>query len=157
MVPHILASVTIFGIAVAFSMGKPANTKSPRKALQAFGDLIGTWNGTGTPVGSREDVQKNFWTEKMSWEWQFKDKDAWLKVAFEKSKNFAAGELRYVPGKDHFTLTLTDLKKRKSPTSALWRPGTRRRSSRWTASKTRQAIASSSVSFIPIASSTVMK
>jgi YHS domain-containing protein len=113
MLPRIFAFGLLFGIAAILGADQPTPKKSPRAALQAFSDLIGVWNGTGTPVGSREEVQRNFWTEKMTWEWQFKDKDAWLRVAFEKSKNFTAGELRYVPDKDHFTLTLTTPKKEK--------------------------------------------
>jgi YHS domain-containing protein len=113
MLPRIFAFGLLFGIAASLGADQPTTKKSPRAALREFGDLIGAWKGTGTPVGSREEVQKNFWTEKMIWEWQFKDKDAWLKVDFEKSKYFTAGELRYVPDKDHFALTLTDVKKQK--------------------------------------------
>ena len=113
MLPRIIAIAAFLGLAATLGADQADKPKSPREALQAFSDLIGTWNGTGTPVGSLEEKQKKFWTEKMSWEWQFKNNDAWLKVGFEKSKNFSAGELRYVPDKNHFTLTLTTLKKEK--------------------------------------------
>ena len=113
MVSRILFTCVVLGLAVTLGIGQPAATKSPREALQPFGDLIGAWNGTGTPTGSRDDVQRNFWTEKMDWGWQFKGKDAWLQVKFEKSKHFLDGELRYVPDKDHYALTLTTLKKEK--------------------------------------------
>jgi len=83
-----------------------AATRPAKEALAVFNDLIGSWRGTATPAGSREDAQKGFWIEKLTWEWQFKGKDAWLKVAFEKSKNFTGGELRYVPEQDAFALTL---------------------------------------------------
>jgi YHS domain-containing protein len=112
MLARIFASIAFLGIAATLAADQPA-AKSPRAALQPFSDLIGKWRGTGTPFGTQEEKQKRFWTEKMAWEWQFKDKDAWLKVAFDKSRNFTAGELRYVPAKDHFTLTLTTLKKEK--------------------------------------------
>jgi YHS domain-containing protein len=113
MLPRIFALLALFGIAATMSADPPAAAKSPRAALQAFGDLIGAWNGTVTPAGPREEAAKNFWTEKMTWEWQFKDKDAWLKVDFQKSKYFTGGEMRYVPDKDNFTLALTDLKNQK--------------------------------------------
>jgi len=76
----------------------PPAAKSPREALQGFNDLIGSWRGTGTPAGPRE----GFWTEKLTWQWQFKGKDAWLAVAFADSKSFTKGELRYVPADDNF-------------------------------------------------------
>jgi hypothetical protein len=75
--------------------------RSPRDALQALNGLIGSWRGTAIPVGTREE-QRAFWTEKIAWQWQFKGKDAWLKVAFTGSKYFDKGELRYLPEDDTF-------------------------------------------------------
>jgi len=112
MLPRILTCVVFLGV-TAILLADPPTTKSPRQALQPFGDLIGEWRGTGTPVGTREEVQKNFWTEKMTWEWQFKGNDAWLKVVFDKSKQFTAGELRYVPEKDAVAFTVTTPAKEK--------------------------------------------
>lgn len=112
MLPRFFAIAAGFALCAALAADEPAK-KSPREALQAFGDMIGEWRCTGEPNGTREEIQKGFWTEKMSWEWQFKDKDAWLKVAFDKGKHFTGGELRYVPEKDHFTLTLTTVAKEK--------------------------------------------
>ena len=92
--------------------------KSAREALQPFNDLIGTWRCTGQPSGSVEDKQKNFWTETLAIEWQFKGKDAWLKFDFSKDKEnpkgelrFLKGELRYRPATDDFSLTLLTPKK----------------------------------------------
>jgi hypothetical protein len=101
-----LGIVLLVGIAsaAALSAGSPAQ-RSPREALQAFGDLIGSWRGTGTP-SSPTGTKADFWTETIAWEWQFKGNDAWMKVTFEKSKNFTAGELRYLPEKDQFSLTV---------------------------------------------------
>jgi hypothetical protein len=87
--------------------GEPAKAKrAPKQALQELQDLIGSWKGTGVPSGTRDEKQKGFWTETVSWEWQFKDKDAWFKVAFDKSKHFTGGDLRYLPDKDVYQLTL---------------------------------------------------
>lgn len=97
----------------AFVHGDDAPAKrTPKEALQAFNDLIGAWRGTGQPQqGSKEERDKNFWTETIAWEWQFKDKDAWLKAKFDKSKYFDGGELRYLPDADRYQLTLRTLNK----------------------------------------------
>jgi hypothetical protein len=80
--------------------------RSARDALQPFNDFIGEWRATGSPVGTREEVQKGFWTEGMDWAWKFKGEDAWLKVRFDKGKHFRTGELHYLPAEDRFRLTL---------------------------------------------------
>ena len=84
----------------------PPAKRKPKEALQAFNDLIGSWRATGTPEGTREERQRGFWTETLTWEWQFKGADAWLKIAFDKGKHFSKGELHYLPEKDHYQLTL---------------------------------------------------
>jgi hypothetical protein len=81
--------------------------RSPKEALQAFNDLIGSWNAVGEPEGTRQEKQRGFWTESLRWRWQFKGDDAWLKVAVEKGKYFTKGDLRYLPDKDLFQLRLT--------------------------------------------------
>jgi len=83
-----------------------AEPPDARDALQPLNDLIGVWKGTGVPEGSREEQQRGFWIETMTWEWRFKDKDAWLAVNFQDGKHFRSGELRYQPDKEHFQLAL---------------------------------------------------
>jgi hypothetical protein len=100
----------------AFAAALPADPpgkRSPREALQPFGDLIGTWKGTGVPKAKAG--KNDFWVEKLDWQWQFKKDDAWLKVSFENSKNFLDGELRYRADKDEYELvTRTPDKQRQS-------------------------------------------
>jgi YHS domain len=91
------------------ALGQPE--RSPRDALQPFNELIGSWRGTATPSGTKEEQQRNFWQETIAWEWQFKDKDAWIKIDIAKGKHFAGGTLRYIPAKDHFEMVMTNLKK----------------------------------------------
>ena len=81
--------------------------RSPKEALQAFNDLIGSWRAIGEPEGTRQEKQRGFWTESLRWRWQFKGDDASLKVAVEKGKYFTKGELRYLPDRDLFQLALT--------------------------------------------------
>jgi hypothetical protein len=103
--------VGLIGLFIAFDSLAGEKKMSAREALQAFNDQIGSWKGTGTPVGSREEQQKGFWTETMTWEWQFKGDDAWIKIDVAKGKYFLGGTLRYVPAKDHFELVMTTLNK----------------------------------------------
>jgi YHS domain-containing protein len=79
---------------------------TPKEALQAFNDLIGSWHGDGEPNGTREEKQKGFWRETIAWQWQFKGDDAWLQAAIDKGKYFTSAELRYLSDEDRFQLTL---------------------------------------------------
>jgi YHS domain-containing protein len=92
---------------------KPAEKRSPKEALQGLQVLIGSWTGSGLPEGTREEKQKGLWEETIRWEWQFKDKDVFLKATIDKGKYFTAAELRYLPDKDAYQLTATTLAKEK--------------------------------------------
>jgi hypothetical protein len=85
---------------------KPAE-RTPREALKPFNDLIGSWKAIGTPEGKLPEKQKGLWEETISWEWQFKDNDAWLKATFDKGKYFTECTLRYLPDKEQYQLSLT--------------------------------------------------
>jgi YHS domain-containing protein len=85
--------------------------RPPKEALQSFNDLIGSWKGTGTPEGTKQQKQAGFWTENISWSWQFDKEDAWLTVAFGQGKYFKNGTLRYVPEKDIFRLAVMTVDK----------------------------------------------
>jgi YHS domain-containing protein len=87
--------------------------RAPKEALQALQILIGSWRGSGLPEGTREEKQKGLWEETIRWEWQFKEKDVFLKATFDKGKYFAAAELRYLPEKDTYQLTATTPAKEK--------------------------------------------
>jgi hypothetical protein len=90
-----LSALSVFAALAADPPGK----RSPREALQPFGDLIGAWKGTGVP---KKGGKGEFWVEKLEWQWQFKKDDAWLKVTFDKSKDFVEGELHYRADKDEY-------------------------------------------------------
>jgi hypothetical protein len=99
---------------IGFTLAADASDKqTPKQALQALNDLIGNWRGTGEPNGTREEKQRQFWQEKISWEWRFKGKDVYLRAAFDKGKHFSAAELRYLPDKERYQLTATTPAKEK--------------------------------------------
>jgi YHS domain-containing protein len=102
-----LAGLLLLVAVPAGPAADPPVKRTPREALQAFNDLIGSWRATGQPEGTLQEKQRGFWTEEQKWEWQFKGDDAWLKVAIDKGKYFTGGELHYLPDTDLFRLTLT--------------------------------------------------
>jgi hypothetical protein len=106
------ASVALL-LAQAWSLAQDSSPQpiSPREALQPFSPLIGQWRATGMPEGSAQAKQKGFWTESIAWQWQFKGDEAWLAVEFTKGKYFVNGQLRPLPQKDRFTLTLQTVDK----------------------------------------------
>jgi hypothetical protein len=107
----LLAAIPVALILQSILVADPPEKKTPKEALQLCHDLIGTWRSTATPNGTKEEQTKNFWVETVTWEWQFKDKDAWFTVSFDKSKHFSKGTLKYVPDKENYVLTLTNLNK----------------------------------------------
>ncbi len=85
---------------------------TPKDALQACNDLIGSWRGTGEPMqGTSEEKQRGFWIEAIAWEWQFKGDDVFLKATFDKSKLYTHGESRYLPEKEVYRLSVQTIGK----------------------------------------------
>lgn len=105
MHPGMKAGVAVFLCFFVGPLFSGDSRRSAKEALQPFNDLIGKWKGTGEPKGPGAD-KTDFWIETMDWQWQFKSDDAWLKVAFDKSRNFTSGELRAIPAKNEYQLTL---------------------------------------------------
>jgi hypothetical protein len=107
-------TLLVLALLVPFALtADPPAKKSHREALKPFNVLIGSWRAIGTPEGSLQVKQKGMWNETMRWEWQFKGDDAWLTVEFNKGKYFVDGELRYLPEKNQFQLTINTLDKEK--------------------------------------------
>lgn len=101
-----LVLLTVVCLLPIQAKAEPAK-KSAKEALQGFNDLIGSWKGTGTPRGTKEERDKGFWQEVITWQWQFKDKDAWLRADLDKGKHYSRFELRYLADKDAFELKAT--------------------------------------------------
>jgi hypothetical protein len=78
------------------------------KGLQALNEFVGVWNGDGktTALGK----PKGSWTEVLEWGWRFKGDDVWMTWKLKDGKFYKNGDLRYVPSKQGFELTLADLK-----------------------------------------------
>jgi hypothetical protein len=98
----VLVTVVPHGLRAA---DDPPDAKEKLKELQ---DFIGTWKGTGGPDKPRPGPQDPVWSETLDWSWRFKGDDAWLVLRVEGGKQFKGGEVRYLPAKDAFRLTLTD-------------------------------------------------
>jgi YHS domain-containing protein len=81
--------------------GEPASAK---EALQALNEYIGGWKGNGTSEKNRSEI----WKEEADWSWRFKGKDAWLTLTLKDGKHFKKGEMRYLPDREHYQLTLFD-------------------------------------------------
>lgn len=105
----------VLGLVVAVGvLGVTARAEekaTAKESLQAFQDLIGSWKGTGIPNGTREEKDRGFWTETIGWQWQFKDKDVWLRADIEKGKYFTRFELRYVADRKGYELKATTVDK----------------------------------------------
>jgi hypothetical protein len=101
-----MAILIVLSCAAAAASEKPAK-RTPVDALRPFNDLIGAWRAAGTPEGTRDEQRRGFWTESISWSWQFKGQDAFLKAVIEKGKHFAKAELHFLPKKELYQLVLT--------------------------------------------------
>src|SRR5437660_2958987 len=109
---QLAAAFLIFATIVPATSESP-KPATPREALKPFNILVGSWKGAGSPEGTNDERQKGHWQETITWEWQFKDADAWLTVKFDKGKYFTGGELRQAHGKEEFQLTLNTVEKEK--------------------------------------------
>lgn len=82
--------------------GKKAKEDDEKEGLQALQDYIGNWKGNAF------DKNKAAWTEKSSWSWRFKGKDTWMSFELEASKSYKGGEVRFLPDKSKYQVTLID-------------------------------------------------
>jgi len=99
----IAAALVALSPVVAADKAKP----TAKEALGAFHGLIGAWDGTGLPDGTREQRDKGFWQESIAWQWQFKDKDVWLRGDLDKGKHYTRFEIRYLPDREGYELKAT--------------------------------------------------
>jgi hypothetical protein len=98
----------MLGLLALAAGSKAADEKvSPKEALQALQEFIGEWKGSGGPDKPKVDPKDPIWSEAISWTWRFKGDDAWLSLDVKNGKYLKGGELRYLPAKQLYQLTLT--------------------------------------------------
>src|SRR5262245_6691586 len=98
-------------LALTLSAGgvRADDKEAAKEALKNLQEFIGGWNGSGGPVKQRPPASE-LWSETIEWGWKFKGGDPALVLKVEKGKHLKAGELRFLPDKMVYQLTLTDAK-----------------------------------------------
>ena len=102
----------LFATVLLISSTIAADTKEEqavKKALQQVGEMVGEWKGNAqAKVGTKDQL----WKENFSLGWKFKSGESWLALEFKDGKNIAKGDLKYLPAKKVYQLTVTDAKKK---------------------------------------------
>ncbi len=107
------AAVLLLACPFAAAAAEKDDRAAAREALKELNDFVGAWNGQGGPPRGGRAVAKDVWSEKLEWVWKFKGDDAWLQVRVSGGKHFKGGDLKYLPEKKKYELTLEDLKGKK--------------------------------------------
>jgi ribosomal protein L24E len=88
-----------------------ADQAKAKEALKELQEYIGGWKGSGQ-TKPRPSPRDPFWAETVDWSWRFKKDDAWLAVSTKGGKFIKSGELRYLPPKKLYQLTVTTPEKK---------------------------------------------
>ncbi len=94
-------------LCLSSSAAPTAEQKKSKEKLQEIQEFIGLWNGNGAPVKPKV-ASNELWKETVNVGWKFKGDDAWLYLDFKNGKYFKGADLRYLPAKEKFELTVTD-------------------------------------------------
>ncbi len=102
--------MALIGLVVpALAADEKADTLgSPKKRSKELQEFIGGWKGNGGPDKPRPSPRDPVWSENVSWSWRFKGDDAWLAMNIKDGKLFKSGELRYLPKKKLYQLTVAE-------------------------------------------------
>src|SRR5687767_9253493 len=101
-----IACGLLFSTMLFLTHAEAGKGTDPKEALQALQEFIGGWKGNGVSEKNKSEI----WKESADWSWRFKGKDVYLSVDTKDSKLFKGGEMRYVPEKDKYQLTLVTKK-----------------------------------------------
>jgi hypothetical protein len=97
------AVVASFSAGLSLTAETPKDQEAAKTALQKFHEYIGAWNGNG----ESNPPKREFWKESMNWGWKFsKDGSVALLVEFKDNKAFDKGEVKFLPDKKKFQLTV---------------------------------------------------
>jgi hypothetical protein len=100
----LVLSVGLLSFPVAGSGKKSKDDNSEiKEALSELQEFIGKWKN-----GNATHKKEGTWTEKSTWGWRFKGKDVWLTFELENSKLYKGGEVRFLPAKSKYEVTLID-------------------------------------------------
>jgi hypothetical protein len=112
---RLMTSAVAVALAVLLlpALAADGTPKDAKEALQVFNDYIGTWKGSGGPDKLKLSPSDPIWNETIEWGWKFKGKDCWIALDFKGSKRYKSGDLRWLPDKKQYELTLVDLKDQK--------------------------------------------
>jgi hypothetical protein len=104
-----IAVVGLLALFLASSLRADDSDKEDAKeALKELQEYIGVWKGTGQPDKPRPNPRDPIWSEVLDWSWRFKGDDVWLRLDVKNGKQFKRGEVRYLPDKKVYQLTMTD-------------------------------------------------
>jgi hypothetical protein len=98
----------LLGLCVPVLAEDKADTSATKEALKELQEFIGGWKGSGGPDKARLSPRDPIWNETISWSWRFKGDDTWLSLAIKDGKHLKSGELRYLPDKKLYQLTILD-------------------------------------------------
>jgi hypothetical protein len=98
----LLSIPCLLPLAEAGKKAKKSDADDPKEALQAVQEFIGGWKGQAS------SKKGQFWKEGSNWGWRFKGKDVFLTVEMDNGQLFKKGELRFLPDKEKYQLTLAD-------------------------------------------------
>jgi hypothetical protein len=79
-----------------------------KEKLKELQDYIGGWKGSGGPDKPRPGPRDSIWSERLDWSWRFKGDDSWLSLEIDKGKHFKSGQMRYLPEKKVYQLTVVE-------------------------------------------------
>jgi hypothetical protein len=108
-----LALGLMLGLVAAAVAADAEDKQEAKEKLKELQDYIGSWKGSGGPDKPRPSPRDPVWNETIDWSWRFKGDDAWLAVSFKDGKHYKSGQMRFLPDKKLYQLTLVDREDKK--------------------------------------------